>query len=104
EPWIPASAGMSGREEKWRVSAPRPQAEVGDPDGEVEPGLAGHRQRLQRDGAVRAADQHIAAEPDRYRRFAASAHVIAGERAAAGHRTVKHTPDHAARRGRADVG
>jgi PPOX class probable F420-dependent enzyme len=66
---------------------------VGDPDGEIEPGLSGHRQRLQCHGAARAADQHIAAKADGNRRFAGRANVVAGERATSGRGLDKPLPN-----------
>jgi hypothetical protein len=46
-------------------AAGRPKLEIGNTGGEVETGLAGDRERLQRDGAIRAADQRIGAEANR---------------------------------------
>src|ERR1700731_1309867 len=71
----------------------RPKFQTFQPGGDAQPGLALHAERLQRDRIVRAAYQHVAAEPDADRRAALGAGVIAREIAGAEprHRRV-HAP------------
>jgi hypothetical protein len=49
--------------------------------GDVEPGLALHRERLQLDGAVRTADQDVGSDSRPDGRFRGSAAIIPGKRA-----------------------
>src|SRR6267154_2305001 len=60
----------------------RLQFEIGNPGGDVQPGLALHTEGLQRVGILRAADQKIATAADPDRRIGADATVIAREIAA----------------------
>src|SRR6478672_13320500 len=60
----------------------RRQFDVGDPGGDVQPGLPLHADRLQRVGICRTTDQKVAAETDADRSIGADAAIIAGEFAA----------------------
>ena len=65
------------------IAAERLQLEIGNPGGNVQPGLALHADRLQRVGIGRTTDQEIAAAADADRRVGADAAVTAGEVATA---------------------
>ena len=84
------------------VSAPA-ASEIGDPQSEIQSDLARHRDRLQRDGAVGAADEHIGAEAYRNGDLAARTHIIAGEKARSAEGAGEHRPYHDAAGGDADI-
>src|SRR4029077_631645 len=80
------------------------QTEFRHSDGEIETHRAVHRDRLQRDGAVGAADEDIGAEAGGDGPPAARAEIIAGEKALSGPDAVsEHAPYHHAAAGDADV-
>src|SRR5262245_30039399 len=94
----------STRPTAWIQLAPgRPQAEIADAEREVAADLAGDRERLQRDGAIRPTDQHIGTETGGDRGLAAGADIVAGEEAGTPGGAGEHRPDHHARGGDADV-
>src|SRR5579862_7187861 len=67
------------------------------------PGLALHRERLQRHRTVRAADQHVGAETRRNGGFRRSAHIGSGQHAGIKIGAGEHTPDDGAAAGDADI-
>ena len=71
---------------------PGPQFKRGNAGGDVEAGLPGDRQGLQRDGAVGAANQHVGAEADRDSRLRRRAGINAGERTQGRSRWSAHKP------------
>src|SRR5262249_53438177 len=70
---VPKHAPTLQRWKRPAASAQRAQTQFPDADREVDADLAGHRDRLQGDGAVGTADQDIGAEPGRHRYLAAGA-------------------------------
>src|SRR5580700_6537686 len=70
---------------------------------DIEPGLALHRKRLQRHRTVRAADQHVGAEPGRDRHLRGRVDVGPGKHAGIEIGAGKHAPDDGAAAGYADV-
>src|SRR5215467_6422130 len=81
-----------------------PQLQIGNASRNVDAGLAGHRNRLQRDRTIRAADQHIGAETHGEGRLAGRADVAARQRTTPrALRWGKHTPHHALPGGHPDI-
>ena len=67
-----------------RRSGTGAQTQFSDPHGEIESDRAVHRDRLQRDRAVGAADQNIGAEAGGDCHLAGRAEIVAGEKAGIG--------------------
>src|SRR5947209_785948 len=74
-----------------------------DADRDIEPGLTGYRERLQRNGAIGSADEHIRAQPRRHGHFATGAVIISGEEAGTGDGLGENRPDHETAPGDAEV-
>ena len=81
------------------------QADRSDAGRDIEPGIAFEADRLQRNRAVGAADQHIGADPDADRGARGGTSEVSGKRARShivGRR--KHRPNQDPASGEADVG
>src|ERR1700719_4382313 len=79
------------------------QLQRADAGCDIESGLALHRNRLQRYRTVRAADQHVGAEPGRDRHLRGRADVGPGQHAGIEIGAGKHAPDDGAAPGYADI-
>src|SRR6266852_7827410 len=102
EPLTPALSPQARGEGEQLPS--RPEFQAFQPGRDVEAELALHAERLQRDRIRRAADQHVAAEPDANRRAALRADVVAREiaRPEPRHRRV-HAPGQCSFLGDAEI-
>src|SRR6202022_911858 len=79
------------------------QTKRSNPNGEIEPDLATHRDRLQRRGPVGAANQNIGAEACPNACLSAGTDIVAGEDARAGDCVGEHPPYHHAAAGHAEI-
>src|SRR5262245_7220940 len=80
------------------------QTEFRHADREVEPDRTVDRDRLQRHGAIGAADENVRAEAGGNGHLAARAEIVAGEKARTRGRVGgEYAPDHHAARGGADI-
>src|SRR3954454_20740311 len=100
----PPSGGRSNDRNDAARSGAGAQPKFRDADRMIESDRAVHRDRLQRHGAVGAADEDIGAEAGSDGHLAACAEIVAGEKAGIGADAVReHAPYHDAAAGDADV-
>src|SRR6476646_7082503 len=100
----PLRGGRSNDRNDAARSGAGAQPKFRDPDRKIESDRAVHRDRLQRHGAVGAADEAIGAEAGSNGHLATRAKIVAGEKAGIGANAVReHAPYHDAAAGDADV-
>ena len=100
----PSGAAVQAMGTMLPVQGPGRRRSSATPTARLRSDRAVHRDRLQRDGAVGAADEHIGAEAGRDGHLAARAEIVAGEKAGSGANAVReHAPYHDAAAGDADV-